>query len=127
MIYSDRISWKVLDDKFIWDNHTRLWGGELEFDFNTYGIKGLGQQWTNEAFEIFGNRIKTIKVEWKQLPDYPGGESLGYKQFYEIFEETYNFEDAVKGTQFYETMRKKGYQKIDGYEAKESVIVILKK
>ncbi|KFF09371.1 hypothetical protein [Chryseobacterium luteum] len=86
----------------------------------------MGQKFTDEAFNHFGGKIKTIKVEWKQLSDYPGGESLGYKQFYEVFEETYDFEKAVKNTRFYKTMQKRGFQKIDGYETKESVIVILK-
>ncbi|MEC3876495.1 hypothetical protein [Chryseobacterium salviniae] len=126
LIYEDQIIWKVADERFVWENSARVWGGELEFDFNTYGVKGLGQKFTDEAFNHFGNKIKTIKVKWKQLPDYPGGESLGYKQFYEVFDETYDFEKAVQGTRFYKTMQKKGYQKIDGYETKESVIVILK-
>jgi hypothetical protein len=97
-------------------------------DFNTYGVKGLGQKFTNEAFNHFWGKLKTIKVEGKQLSDYPRGESLGYKQFYEIFDETYDKFEAVKSTTFYKTMSKKGFTKIkDTYEAENSVITILTK
>lgn len=129
LIYSDRISWRVFNEKFLWDNHVRLWGGELEFDFNTYGIKGLGQQWTEETFEIFGDKIKTVKVEWKQLPEYPDGESLGYKQFNKKFDETYDMHEAVKSTTFYKTMSKHEFHKIkDVYVTRDnSIITILTK
>jgi len=128
LIYKDEIIWKVADERFVWENSARVWGGELEFDFNTYGVKGLGQKFTDEAFNHFGNKIKTIKVEWKQLPDYPGGESLGYKQFYEVFDETYDKFEAVKSTTFYKTMSKKGFTKIkDTYEEENSVKTILTK
>ncbi|SMP30251.1 hypothetical protein [Chryseobacterium profundimaris] len=70
LIYEDEIVWKVADERFIWKNSARIWGGELEFDFNTYGVKGLVQKFTDEAFNHFGSKIKTIKVEWKQLPDF---------------------------------------------------------
>jgi hypothetical protein len=127
LVYSDRISLKVANSKFIWDNHARLYGGELYFDLNTYGVKGLGQQWTDDVFEIFNSRIKSIKVEWKQLPQYPEGSSLGYKQFYKVYDETYDIGKAVKSTTFYETMSKKGFDNIhDVYEANNRVIVILK-
>ncbi len=128
LIYEDEIVWKVADERFIWKNSARVWGGELEFDFNTYGVKGLGQKFTDEAFNHFGSKIKTVKVEWKQLPDYPGGESLGYKQFYEVFDETYDKFEAVKSTTFYKTMSKKGFTKIkDTYEEENSIKTILTK
>jgi hypothetical protein len=127
-IYSDNLIFKVNNEKFLWNNKARLWGGELEFDFNTYGVKGLGQEWTNRTFEIFGYRIKTIKVEWKQLPNYPEGESLGYKQFSKVFDETYDQYQAVKSTTFYETMSKKGYKNIkDVYIKQKSIVVLLTK
>jgi hypothetical protein len=127
LVYKDRISWKVADKRFNWDNHAKLWDGELEFDLNTFGVKGLGQQWTDETFQIFGNKIKTIKVEWKSLPNYPGGESLGYKQFYKVFNETYDLNKAAKSTRFFETMSKREFDKIKYVDAQESIIVILTK
>ena len=128
LIYEDQIIWKVADERFVWENSARVWGGEIEFDFNTYGVKALGQKFTDEAFNHFGKKVKTIKVEWKQLSDYPGGESLGYKQFYKVFDETYDKFEAVKSTTFYKTMSKKGFDKIkDTYESENSVITILTK
>lgn len=127
LIYKDQIIWKVADERFIWENSARVWGGELEFDFNTYGVKGLGQKFTDEAFNHFGGKIKTIKVEWKQLSDYPGGESLGYKQFYDIYDETGDAKEAVKSTTFYKTMSKKGFTEVKSAFPEESVKVILTK
>lgn len=127
LIYSDNLIFKVNNEKFLWNNKARLWGGELEFDFNTFGIKGLGQQWTNDTFEIFNDKIKTIKVEWKSNINYPQGESLGYKQFYKIYDETFDAEQAVRETTFYETMSKKGFDKIKAVYPENSVIVILTK
>ncbi|MGG5210839.1 hypothetical protein ACQWU4_18115 [Chryseobacterium sp. MIQD13] len=127
LIYEDQIIWKVADERFVWENSARVWGGELEFDFNTYGVKGLGQKFTDEAFNHFGKKVKTIKVEWKELSDYPGGESLGYKQFYEIFYEIGDADEAVKSTTFYKTMNKKGFTEIKSVFPEKSVKVILTK
>lgn len=128
LIYQDQIIWKVADERFVWENSARLWLGELEFDFNTYGVKGMGQKFTDEAFNHFGTKIKTIKVEWKQLPDYPGGESLGYKQFSKIFEDTYDKYEAVQSTTFYKTMSKKGFSTIKAvYPEDNTVTAILTK
>ena len=126
LIYSDRIIFNVLDKKFIWNNNARLWGGELEFDLNTFGVKGLGKVWTEDVFQIFGNRIKTVRVVWTENPFYPNGQSLGYKQFYEVYDQTFDVLESVKNTNFYDIMSKKGFGKIkDAYENKNSIIVIL--
>jgi len=130
LVYNDRIIWKSLNNSELsqWENSAKLWGGELEFDFNTAGVKGLGQKWTDETFEIFGDRIKSIKVEWKTDPRYPNGESLGYKQFHEAFDETGDEILAIKETLFYQTMEKKGYGVIQDYSLLgKSVVVKLKK
>ena len=62
-------------------------------------------------------------------PYYPGGESLGYKEFYNVYNETGNDIQATKATTFYKTMSSKGFLtiKVDIYPEKEEVIVILKK
>ena len=127
LIFQDRIRFNLLTKNNHWDNSVRLWGGELEFDFNISGVKGLGQKWTDDAFEIFKERVKSVKVEWKQLPDYPEGTSLGYKQFNKIFEDTYDMYEAPKATRFYETMSKKGFNNIKHVDSQESIIVILTK
>ena len=128
LVYSDRISWKVADKKFVWNNSARLYGGELVFDFNTFGTKGLGQQWTDETFTIFNDRIKTIKVEWTENTFYPNGQSLGHKQFWDEFFESGDKMKAVKETTFYRTMNNNGFSKIqtilDDYQ---QTIVILTK
>ena len=123
--YSDEIVWKVDDPKFMWNNKARLWGGELEFDFNTYGVSGLGKKWVDEAFEIFGNNIKSIKAEWKQLPEYPDGESLGYKEFTKSMDVFWDVNKAVESTTFFNTMKHKGFSKIKSVSEGESIIVIL--
>jgi hypothetical protein len=51
------------------------------------------------------------------LHDYLGGQSLGYKQFWEVYNKTQNESEALKATTFYKTMSKKGISKI----TKESV------
>ncbi|UEQ75364.1 hypothetical protein J8N07_17110 [Chryseobacterium arthrosphaerae] len=61
------------------------------------------------------------------MPDYPGGESLGYKQFYEVFDETDDAKEAVKSTTFYKTMSKKGFIEVKSVFPEESVKVILTK
>ncbi|WP_292009210.1 hypothetical protein [Chryseobacterium sp.] len=130
LIYEGEIIWKVADERFVWENSARVWGGELEFDFNTYGVKGLGQRFTDEAFNHFGKKIQTIKVEWKVLSDYPEGESLGYKQFNRVLEESYDKYKATQSTTFYKTMSKRGFstiKRVDQDESIESVTVILTK
>ena len=49
----------------------------LEFDFNTFGVKGLGQNWTNEAFEILERKFNRVKTDWRKGNLYPEGEALG--------------------------------------------------
>lgn len=128
LIYEDQIIWKVADERFVWENSARVWGGELEFDFNTYGVKGLGQKFTDEAFNHFRKKVKTIKVEWKQLSDYPGGESLGYKQYWETYFEIGDDIQAVRSTTFYKTMSKRGFTQVRSIRLEdESVIVVLQK
>ena len=52
LVYSDKIVWKVNDKKFNWNNHARLWGGELEFDINNVN---QGLEKTQEKKEISFN------------------------------------------------------------------------
>ncbi|ABQ05094.1 hypothetical protein [Flavobacterium johnsoniae] len=81
------------------------------FDINTsqlkqngYNVKGLGQKWVDDTFEIFDDRINSVKAEWTENINYPGGESLGYKEFINVYENTYDQIEAVKATTFYKTM-----------------------
>ncbi|MFT5891562.1 MAG: hypothetical protein ACI9Y7_001667 [Dokdonia sp.] len=111
--YKNIVRWKVRGSKIVWDNHAKIVDGVLDFDFNTFGIKGLGKQWTDDAFEIFGERIKEVKVEWTRNPAYPDGESLGMKQFWENLKKNdWNEYKAVEDSRFYETMNRKGFGKI---------------
>lgn len=117
----------ILDDRFIWNNHAKLYGGELVFDFNTFGVKKLAQRWVDETFDILGNRIKKIKVEWTENPFYPNGQSLGYKQFWDSYLETGDEILSTTKTTFYETINLKGFSIVDKvFVESESVIVILK-
>ena len=129
LVYNDKVIWKSLNNTELstWENSARLYGGELEFDFNTAGVKGLGQQWTDEAFEIFGNRIKSVKATWKYDSSYPNGESLGHKQFWNEMDLSFDKEKAVKSTTFYETMAKKGFSKIKLIvdDANETIIILI--
>ncbi|PAM95398.1 hypothetical protein B4N84_08990 [Flavobacterium sp. IR1] len=101
--------------------------GELEFDFNTAGVKGLGQKWTDETFEIFGDKIKSVKATWKYGNNYPNGESLGHKQFWEEMNLSYDKEKALKSTTFYKTMSEKGFSKIKLIldDLDETVIILI--
>ena len=76
------------------------------------GLGGIGTRWVNDTFEIWGKRIKSIKLDWGKNPNYSGGESLGYKQFWEIYDETGDEYEAVRGTRAYEQMKKNGFGKI---------------
>ncbi len=116
-------------------NRARLFGGMLEFDFNTLGAtKGLGQKFTSEAFEFFGKKIKKVKTEWRLNPSYLGGSSLGYKEYTNALKKfNGNKELAAKETTFYKTMSQYQFDKIDDIlESRingklESAIILLKK
>ena len=114
-----------------WTNMAKRMGGEISFDFNTellkqkgYNVKGLGQKWTDDAFEVWSDKITSVKTEWTTNPYYPGGESLGYKEFYNVYNETGNDIQATKATTFYKTMSSKGFLtiKVDIYPEKEEEI-----
>ncbi len=128
LIFQDRIRFNLLTKNNNWDNSARLWGGELEFDFNISGVKGLGQKWTDDAFEIFKERIERVKVTWTENPLYPEGRSLGHRQFWDAFMENGDKLKSVKETTFYETMSQKQFSNIitiiDDYN---KTIVILTK
>ena len=112
-IYKKHIVWSVLEKDDFWENSAKLQQGVLEFDFHTYGIKGLGQHWTDETFEVFGDRIEKVKATWKLDPKYPNGESLGHIEFWKEMSNSYDKEQAIKVTTFYNTMREKGFDKIN--------------
>ena len=128
LIFQDRIRFNLLTKNNNWDNSARLWGGELEFDFNIIGVKGLGQKWTDDAFDIFNERIKSIKVVWTENPLYPGGRSLGHTQFWDTFLENGDKLKSVKETTFYETMSQKQFSNIktivDDYN--ETIVILTK-
>ena len=138
LVSNNEIAFNVLKQIGIetsWTNVANRLGGELSFDINTallkpqgYTVTGLGQKWTDDAFEIWNDKITSVKTEWTTNPNYPGGESLGYKEFYNVYYETGDKIQAAKSTSFYETMSKKGFSNIeDVYEKQNSVIVILTK
>ncbi|WP_157456533.1 hypothetical protein [Chryseobacterium hispalense] len=113
------IIWRFSDDLSTFPNRAEL----SEYGFISYNFKipdqllkkpygGFGQQFLNESFEIFGEHINGAIASWNENPSYPGGSSLGYKQFWEVFNKTQNQNEALKATTFYKTMSKKGISKI---------------
>ncbi|RVU91096.1 hypothetical protein EH230_09400 [Flavobacterium columnare] len=124
------IEWIIKDSNL--KNKTRLFSGMLEFDLNTLGAaKGLGQKFTSEAFEFFKGNIKSIKAEWQLNPKYPGGSSLGYKEYTNALLELGNKIEAVKKTTFYKTMSLYEFNKVDDVLDYSStggnIIILLKK
>ncbi|NOQ75554.1 MAG: hypothetical protein GQ574_26325 [Crocinitomix sp.] len=94
------------------------------------GIKGLGQRWVDEAFEILQGKFSGIKTDWRKNPDYPDGESLGLKEFKKGLIEFHGDKTkAVKSTRFYDTMSSKGFKTVHDIWRldKNNVIVVLKK
>ncbi|MGR3855308.1 hypothetical protein [Chryseobacterium indologenes] len=73
---------------------------------------GFGQKFLDESFEIFDDSINGAEAYWAESPQYPGGSSLGYKQFYETFNKTKDEIKSLKSTKFYEIMNKKGISKV---------------
>lgn len=126
LLYNDGIIWKSLNNLELnnWDNRANLFGGALSFDFNTFVIKGLGSKWTDKAFELFGNRINKIKVEWKLASHYPNGESLGHKQFWEEMDNSWDKIKSVKTTTFYKIMKQKGFNKVDVKWYEEGLVTV---
>ena len=122
LILRDEILFNILTDTGInstWPNGCKIYGGELRFDFNTsllkqngYNVKGLGQKWVDDTFEIFDDKITSIKVEWTENINYPSGESLGFKEFNSVYENTYDEIEAVKATTFYKTMSSRKFTNI---------------
>ena len=118
------IIWKFADDLSTFPNRADLSeDGFISFNFRIpdrllkkpYG--GFGQKFLDESFEIFDDSINGAEAYWAESPQYPGGSSLGYKQFYETFNKTKDEIKSLKSTKFYEIMNKKGISKI----TKESV------
>ncbi|WP_452219680.1 hypothetical protein, partial [Lacinutrix salivirga] len=70
------------------------------------------QHWTDEVFEVFGERIKKVKAVWKLDPKYPNGESLGHKEFWKEMDNSYDEFKAVKSTNFYKTFSERDFKKI---------------
>lgn len=118
-MYNDVIDFNIFTNKGTvggWNNSAEIISGQISFDINTsifddkiYNIKGLGQKWTDDAFEIWNNKITSVKTEWTTNPDYPEGKSLGYKEFFNVYYETGDAVKAFEQTTFYKTMAKKGF------------------
>ncbi|WP_452219678.1 hypothetical protein, partial [Lacinutrix salivirga] len=70
------------------------------------------QHWTDEVFEVFGERIKKVKAVWKLDPKYPNGESLGHKEFWKEMDNSWDKFKAAKTTTFYETMSQKEFREV---------------
>lgn len=125
MEYSDRLVFKLEHPSIEWTNKAELWGGELSFDFNTGTIRKIGSHWVDETFKFWGNRIKSVSLDWGKNEAYPGGESLGYKQYMKIFDETGDELEAVKGTDAYKLMGKNGFGKIkDVFINRQGMIIV---
>ena len=122
LIAQDEICFNVLNKTGIessWPNKSNLYRGELSFDLNTsllkengYDIKVLGQKWTDDAFEIWEDSITSVKTVWTENTNYPGGESLGFKEFNNVYQDTFDMHEAVKATTFYRTMSKRNFVNI---------------
>lgn len=131
LVYESQIHWKVLNNaKFSkFKNRVGVMFGNLEFDFNTFGVKGLGQQWVDEAFEHLQGKFSRIKTEWRKNPNYPDGESLGLKEYKEgLIKFDGDMVKSVKNTRFYETMSERGFKTIDDIWPvnEDNIIVVLK-
>ncbi|PIF43687.1 hypothetical protein CLU96_0599 [Chryseobacterium sp. 52] len=131
------LKWKFPDELSTFPNRADLSEyGVIEYNFKIpdkllkkpYG--GFGQKFLDESFEIYGNDIKGASASWNEYESYPGGSSLGYKQFWKAFNEFGDKNEALKTTTFYKTMNKKGISiieessvSIDDYDNSVSVII----
>ncbi len=102
------IIWKFADELSTFPNRAEL----SEYGFISYNFKipdkllkkpygGFGQQFLDESFEIFGEHINGANASWNENSNYPGGSSLGYKQFWKAYEALGNKNKALETTTFY--------------------------
>ncbi|MCA6066938.1 hypothetical protein JI747_007100 [Chryseobacterium sp. RG1] len=106
------LKWKFADELSKIPNTSELSEyGVIEYNFmipdkllkKPYG--GFGQKFLDESFEIHGKKIKAARADWNDgYNSYPGGSSLGYKQFWKAYNELGNKNEALKATTFYKTM-----------------------
>ena len=125
--YDNQVLFKVYNPEVVWYNRADIIDGELSFDFNTGGVKNLGQEWTNDAFKTFGKKVTSVKAKWTVDPAYPKGSSLGYKEYFNALSKTNDKELAVQATTFYKTMEKRGFKTIDFIREKQDEITIILK
>lgn len=130
------LKWKFPEELSKFPNRAELSEyGIIEYNFRipdkllNEPYKGFGQKFLDESFEIYGKDIKGAQASWNEAPNYPGGSSLGYKQFWKAFKELGDENKALKTTTFYKTMSKKGISEItersvyiDEYENVEIII-----
>lgn len=74
---------------------------------------GFGKHFLEESFSAFKNQIKGATVSWTEFSIYPGGSSLGYKQFWKAYDKTGDRLKAVKETDFFKIMDKKRINKLN--------------
>ncbi|PTT36461.1 hypothetical protein DBR28_10990 [Chryseobacterium sp. HMWF028] len=132
------IIWKFADDLSTFPNRADLSEyGIIEYNFRIPDkllkepYKGFGQKFLDESFEIYGKEIKGAKADWYDgYNSYPGGSSLGYKQFWKAYNELGDKNEALKTTTFYKTMIKRGISiltkesvSIDDLDQSVSVII----
>ncbi|OVE54753.1 hypothetical protein [Chryseobacterium mucoviscidosis] len=114
------LKWKFADELSKFPNRADLSEyGIIEYNFRIPDkllkepYKGFGQKFLDDSFEIYGKEIKGAKADWNEYESYPGGSSLGYKQFWKAFNELENENEALKTTTFYKTMSKRGISVIN--------------
>ena len=116
-IYTKKIEWKFLDLTNSKINRMELDDYSfVSFDFRIPDEllgKGFGKYFVDETFNAFKNQIKGATASWTEFSAYPGGSSLGYKQFWKSYNELGDKYKALETTDFYQLMSKKyGVSKI---------------
>lgn len=121
-IFTKKIEWHFFDmedfDKQFTQSMSIDKYGFVSFDFIIPkkfidgGFK-FGQKFVDETFEFFSPYIRGAKASWMEFPSYPGGSSLGFKEFWGAFGKKKNRILALKSTTFYKTMNKKGIKRVN--------------
>jgi hypothetical protein len=116
-IYTKKIEWKFLDLANSKINRMELDDYSfVSFDFRIPDEllgKGFGKYFVDETFIAFKNQIKGATASWTEFSAYPGGSSLGYKQFWKAYKELGDEIKALETTDFYQLMSNKyGISKI---------------
>ncbi|UUC46333.1 hypothetical protein [Flavobacterium cerinum] len=116
-IYTKKIEWRFLDLERAKNQRMELDDYFfISFDFRIPDEllgKGFGKHFLEESFSAFKNQIKGAKASWTEFSIYPGGSSLGYKQFWKIYDQTGDPVKAVKETDFFKIVDKKGINKLN--------------